>query len=76
MDREPDPLLGALRDLPAIAPSATLDAEVQHAAHALLDGAKLSLGERIVYQGLVPTLLSGVTVTYLIWAVQTASGLY
>jgi hypothetical protein len=76
MDLERDPLLDALRALPPLSPSASLDAEVKYAAQAVLAGAPLSLGERIVYQGIVPTLLGGVTVSYLMWAVQTASGLY
>jgi hypothetical protein len=76
MATDRDPLLEDLRQLPAIAPSAALDAEVRQAAHTALSDGKLSLFELIVYRGLVPTLLSGVTASYLIWAVRAASALY
>lgn len=74
MDR--DPLLEQLAALPPIAPSAELDVQVRHAAHAIMTGSNPSLFEKILYRGVLPTLLSGVTATYLIWAVQAASALY
>lgn len=76
MATERDPLLQQLSELPPVEPPASLDAEVRQAGLAIMEQRRLSLFEMIVYRGLVPTLLSGVTASYLIWAVRAASALY
>lgn len=76
MATDRDPLLEQLAELPPIEPPSRLDAEVRQAGLAALSQQPLTLFEVIVYRGLVPTLLSGVTASYLIWAVRAASALY
>jgi hypothetical protein len=73
---ERDPLLDELRCLPAIEPLPELDVRIREAAHVVLSERPPSLHERLFYRALIPALLSGVTATYLVWAVQAASALY
>jgi hypothetical protein len=73
---ESDPILDSLAQLPALSPPPALDQKVREQASTLLEEAPLTLPQLLLYRGLAPVFLSGITAAYLFWAVTVASRLY